>query len=92
MLQTISISVHGEVQGVFFRQTTHVKAMALGITGMVKNLPDDTVLILATGPKEKLDELINWSRQGPPRARVTHIDVKELPLQPFSKFSIERSH
>jgi len=90
MLQTISITVFGKVQGVFYRQSTREKAIELGITGYIKNMPDDTVYILATGSTEQLDKLSAWCRQGPPKARVSHIDVKELPIQQFPNFRIER--
>lgn len=50
--------VHGTVQGVFFRDTTRSKAVALGITGTVKNLPDGTVEIFAIGAQEKLEQLM----------------------------------
>ena len=90
MQQTISITVSGRVQGVFYRQSTRAKASELGITGYVKNMPDDTVHILATGTKEQLDEFTTWCKQGPPKARVSNIDVKELSLQQFSNFRIER--
>lgn len=92
MLQTISITVSGKVQGVFYRQSTREKAAQLGITGFVKNMPDDTVYILATGTKEQLDEFTAWCKQGPPKASVNNIDVKELSLQQFPNFRIERSY
>ena len=91
MLQTISIIVSGKVQGVFFRQSTKEKAQELGLTGRVRNMPDETVHILATGTKKSLDELINWSRQGPPKASVLNMVVNELPLQEFKDFRIDRS-
>lgn len=90
MLQTISITVSGKVQGVYFRQNTKEKAVLLGLTGFVKNLPDKTVHITVTGVKELLDELVAWCRQGPPHAQVMDVLVQELPLQLFDKFSIQR--
>lgn len=90
MLQTISITVSGKVQGVYFRQSTKEKAVLLGLTGFVKNLPDKTVHVTATGVKELLDELVAWCRQGPPHAQVMDVLVQELPLQLFEKFSIQR--
>lgn len=90
MLQTISITVSGKVQGVFYRQFTKEAAMNLGITGRVMNLPDGNVHVLATGTKEQLDKLIAWCRQGPPKAIVTDIKVQDIPLQSFDKFSIQR--
>lgn len=90
MLRTISITVSGKVQGVFFRQGTKEKASALGIAGIVSNQPDDTVLIIATGPDEQLEELVRWCHQGPPRAIVNGVATAEMPLRHFSSFTIDR--
>jgi acylphosphatase len=90
MQKTISIIVTGKVQGVFYRQSTKVKAIALGITGEVKNTPDDKVSIIATGTKEQLDQLIEWCRQGPSKAKVRDVTVEEMTLKSFDKFAIAR--
>jgi acylphosphatase len=90
MLRTVSITVTGRVQGVFFRQSTKEKATSLGIKGEVRNMPDDTVQVIATGTSRQIDQLIEWCRQGPPKARVEDVITKELPLQSFEKFSIVR--
>ena len=63
----------------------------LGIKGKVINEPDGNVKIIATGTREKLDELIEWCRQGPPKARVISVTHQELPLQEFDSFRIERA-
>ena len=89
-MQTIRIKIEGEVQGVFFRQTTQEKARELGLKGTVKNCDDDSVEIIATGTKEQLDKLITWCREGPPRATVTNVTTQELSLQTFYNFSIIR--
>ena len=89
-MQTMRIKIEGEVQGVFYRQSAQEKALALGIKGTVKNCDDDSVEIVATGTKEHLDELVQWCREGPPRAVVTNVTTQELPLQQFSYFSIVR--
>ena len=89
-MQTISITISGEVQGVFYRQTARERAIALGITGQVKNLANGNVLILATGSKESLDALIAWCHRGPSKAEVTGVVVSEMPLQQFYNFTIER--
>ena len=90
MLQTIEINVSGRVQGVFYRQSTKEKAVELGIKGKVMNLDNGNVKIIVTGTKEQLNKLIDWCKTGPPKARVTHVDVQELSLQSFENFSIVR--
>lgn len=90
MRKTISIIVTGKVQGVFYRQSAKEKALHSGIGGMVKNLPDRSVYIVATGTTEQLDQFINWCRSGPPKAVVSSIITEELPFCEFVHFTIER--
>ncbi len=90
MNQTITIRVSGKVQGVFYRKSAAEKARELGITGFVKNMPDDSVMIVATGDKEVLDQLSAWCRKGPSRARVENIDIQDVPLKEFLQFTIDR--
>lgn len=87
---TISINVSGKVQGVWYRQSAKEQAQQLGIAGQIRNDPDGSVYIIATGTKEKMDQFINWCKQGPSKASVTNLDIKELPLQLFTHFTIER--
>jgi len=87
---SISITISGKVQGVFFRQSAKEKAMELGLTGLVKNLPDGKVQIITTGTQEKLDVFIAWCKTGPPRAIVTGLELIELPLKLFEHFKIIR--
>ena len=92
MLQTVSITVKGKVQGVFFRQSTREKALGLGITGQVRNERDGSVHIIATGSQEQLDQLAAWCRTGPPRAVVTDVHVKSLDTKNFNGFTIDSRH
>ena len=90
MLLTVSILVTGKVQGVYFRQSAKEKAKELGLTGQVKNLPNGSVHITATGTKEQLNQLEDWCRNGPSRAVVSNIITKKIPLQLFEQFNIVR--
>lgn len=90
MLETIRLIVEGKVQGVFFRQSTMEKAATLGIAGTVRNLPDGSVEIVATGTPEQLRLLSRWCNQGPPRAVVAKVSSTPLPLQSFKNFTIIR--
>ena len=87
---TYSIVITGKVQGVFFRQSTREKARSLNIKGTVSNQPDGSVKIIASGTKEQMDELINWCRQGPPKARVDIVTATEIDEQEFTDFTIIR--
>jgi acylphosphatase len=91
MEQTISITVSGLVQGVYYRQSTKEKALELGISGIVKNLSNGNVHILATGTADQLDELVHWCKQGPPHAKVNSVNVEALERQVFMSFVIQRS-
>ena len=73
--ETRRFTVHGRVQGVWFRDSTRREAQRLGIAGHAINLPDGNVEVLASGSPAALDELQQWLHQGPPMARVTRVDV-----------------
>lgn len=90
MLQTYSIIVTGKVQGVFYRQSTKEKAVALGINGYVKNLPDGRVQVMASGTTDQLLQLVLWCKQGPPRAIVEEVKVEQIPATVFMGFRIEK--
>jgi acylphosphatase len=90
MQQTLSITISGKVQGVFFRQTAKEKALELGLTGQVKNLRDGNVYIIASGTKEQLAAFTDWCKKGPPRAVVTGVEISEIPLKLFDRFTIIR--
>ena len=70
------IAVHGIVQGVFFRVNTAKAARELGLKGYAKNMPDGSVEIVAEGPKDKIDELIEFCKKSPGASEVSKIDVK----------------
>lgn len=85
---TRRIQVFGRVQGVFFRASTKEKADMLGIKGWVKNEPDSSVLIIATGSGKQLEELEAWCRKGPIMADVTHLESVTADPMTFEGFSI----
>jgi acylphosphatase len=70
------VYVSGEVQGVFFRDSTREKAQQLGLSGWVKNLPDGRVEALFEGPSQEVREMVRWCEQGPPHAAVDNVEVE----------------
>ena len=86
----IKIKVFGYVQGVFFRYTTRKIARNLGLKGFVKNLPDGTVYIEAEGPRDKLNELLEFSKRGPKHAQVEKVEHEFKPsTNEFKEFIYE---
>jgi acylphosphatase len=79
--------VYGLVQGVFFRYTTRKVARKLGITGLVKNMPDGSVYIEAEGQEDDLFELLEFAKKGPKHAEVKRVkhEYKEFEGK-FNKF------
>ncbi|MFO8034540.1 MAG: acylphosphatase [Candidatus Bipolaricaulota bacterium] len=74
-MQAIYVLIYGYVQGVFFRASARDKALNLGLTGYVRNLPDGSVELEAEGEDDSLRELISWCHHGPPAARVERVEV-----------------
>lgn len=91
-LKCVHILVEGVVQGVGFRFFVQHQAMALGLTGWVRNRFDDRVEILAQGPETDLQQLIALVRVGPPSATVTDLVIEwSRPSASFQQFSIAAS-
>ncbi len=80
-------TVHGRVQGVWFRESTRREAEPLGITGHAINLPDGTVEVMAIGTPEALQALEAWLHQGPPMARVTRVEATVADLRDIAGFT-----
>jgi acylphosphatase len=72
--------VSGRVTGVGYRYFTQDVARREGITGMVRNLPDGRVEVVAEGDSESMTRLEAALRRGPSRARVEHVEIDALPV------------
>lgn len=90
MRKCLCVHISGKVQGVFFRAATKNKADALGIAGVVMNLADGRVYAEAEGEDALLAAFVDWCRQGPPRARVDTVEIREIDLKGFAGFEILR--
>lgn len=71
------VVVRGEVQGVFFRDSTRREASSRGVSGWVRNRGDGAVEAVFEGPGPAVEELVDWCRAGPPRAKVRDVEVLE---------------
>lgn len=83
------LAISGDVQGVFFRSRAREKARGLGVTGWVANESNGTVTVVAEGPENQVNELIDWCHGGPSNARVEEVKVKREPyMGEFEEFSV----
>ena len=81
--------VSGRVQGIGYRMAARHEGRRLGLQGLVRNLIDGGVEVLAEGEPAALSELERWCRHGPPLADVTHVTVERLStLRGFLDFDI----
>ena len=56
----VHIVVLGKVQGVYFRQSTRQQALALGVSGWVRNRNDGSVEVVAEGPEAAIERFVAW--------------------------------
>lgn len=56
----LHVIFQGKVQGVGFRKAARRKAQELGLTGIVRNLPDGSVELIAQGKEELLKTLLQF--------------------------------
>ena len=77
MHKTFEIIVKGSVQGVGFRRFVFENAKKLNLKGYAKNLSNGNVEIVVAGDEEKIKELYEACKIGPPLARVEEVEIKQ---------------
>lgn len=90
MMRHVNIKISGRVQGVFFRASTKELADALGLSGFVRNEPDESVYVEAEGGEEAIEKLVAWCHSGPPTARVATVETSEGNAIGFKGFEVRR--
>jgi acylphosphatase len=80
--------IHGDVQGVFFRDSTRRHAQQRGVAGWVRNNRDGTVEAVFEGEPEAVERLVQWSGEGPRGAYVSSVDVFEEEPEGLSGFAV----
>jgi acylphosphatase len=82
------VVVHGQVQGVFFRDSTRERAQAHGVAGWVANRPDGTVEAVLEGSEEAVGRVVRFLESGPPSAEVDRVEVSEETPEGLDGFSV----
>jgi len=88
-MATLHVWVEGRVQGVFFRDSTLRRALELGLTGWVKNLPDGRVEAVFSGDRALCEEALKYVHEGPRAARVSKVEHRwEADEETFASFKV----
>lgn len=72
-------TIIGRVQGVSFRYFVLDQAESLNLHGWVRNRWDNSVEVIAEGPRQELESLLHALREGPPMAKVADVNFEWQP-------------
>ena len=88
MLRQVHLFIRGDVIGVGFRAWTKIQAKKLEINGWVKNNFNEVEAMLQ-GEENKVDEMIDKLKAGPPVSRVDDVEIMdEEAKETFNNFEI----
>lgn len=74
-MEKIEIIVSGKVQGVGFRCGAKKRAEELNLECDAENLENGDVYIKAVGEKDKLQQLVDWCKEGSTSSVVENIQI-----------------
>jgi acylphosphatase len=82
------VVVHGNVQGVFFRDSTEKEANSRGVAGWVRNRDDGAVEAVFEGDDDAVEDLVEFCRSGPSKADVERVEVDEEEPEGLDGFGV----
>jgi len=89
MAERIRAVIHGDVQGVGFRDFVQRRARELTLQGSVRNRPDGAVEVVAEGSHEALDRFGRHLKDGPRMASVERVEISQEPATgEFGEFRV----
>mgnify|MGYP001562707212 FL=1 len=89
MLKQCHLYIKGDVIGVGFRAWTKIQAKIIGVTGWVRNSMDDGVEAQIQGDEEKVKQMIELIKKGPPVSHVEDVEIFwQEPKEIFDEFKI----
>lgn len=72
--RSVRVVILGRVQGVWYRGWTVDQAVALGLSGWVRNRRDGTVEAVFSGPAGAVEAMLARCNEGPSAARVEAVE------------------
>jgi acylphosphatase len=88
MKNSVRYVISGKVQGVYYRAETQAIAQKLKLTGVVRNLRDGRVEVIANGENTQHEFLYQWLCLGPRLACVNEVTREIMPYQELVDFQI----
>ena len=82
------VTVHGRVQGVFFRDSLRQRAQSRNVAGGACNRSDGAVEAVFEGAADDVEQLVRFAQTGPRQAEVEDVDVREEEPEGLSGFDI----
>ena len=82
------VKAHGNVQGVFFRDTARRRAREVGVAGWVRNCSDGSVEAVFEGDEEAVGRMVQFMHEGPPGADVERVDEVDEDSEGLSSFEV----
>jgi acylphosphatase len=82
------VVVHGDVQGVFFRDSTQSEAESRGVAGWVANRSDGAVEAVFEGEPGAVGAMVDFAKSGPSRADVADVEVEDREPEGLSGFEV----
>lgn len=83
------VRISGHVQGVFFRVWAQQQAQNLQVTGWVRNCSDGSVEAHLEGEERAVVQMSQRIREGPPRAQVHDLQIRDAEYEGFRKFNVK---
>jgi len=88
----MTLNIKGRVQKVGYRYSVanYIEESGHQVTGLVRNLPDGSVEVIAEGELEDLKALHRFCLKGPPKSEVREINQEIEPInsRKYSDFRI----
>jgi acylphosphatase len=82
------VVVHGDVQGVAFRDSARRQAQTRGVDGWVANRSDGSVEAVFEGDPEAVQSMVDFCKGGPRAADVKDVDVSDEDPEGLSGFDV----
>lgn len=72
------LRIVGLVQGVGYRVSFERQALALKLSGWVRNRADGSVEALVRGSPDAIERIIAWAKRGPSAAQVRDVAITDV--------------